>query len=677
MISIVFLNFHGQLGFADASFADVPSGYDCEAEIQDWRSVWPAQKRQWCCEHSGLGCELRHGVDEKRPSTPRPISDRAQLASKQLDKEPQTSYDCDQGSSKNLKSLDGQFCVSFDFVTSGVHMIRCNGQPTQQWHYQEGALKSEYNYKCLTRDSAQATLKLEECSGSDPQRWKLEQNHIADFTVTHCLSQESGAQGRKADVATVRVERCSGNAVNQRWSWTSGESPQQRTWCCEQRGIGCHERATATNRPQVDTSPSTTRPAQITPTNLADLVGLGGDPTHHSSGTALLGRSQSDDSQGIASASTKALYDCSVEIDGDDEKWNAAKRLWCCLKVDAGRIGCPSLPTTTIASPSEYDCISGFSAWQLSWSRERKVWCCIHHDRGCDLQALIPARDQAEGGTAASQAANLAKVVVEPTSVPEQTSVPVNMPLARGNCDVEPQTSWSKLKRLYCCAQPGVACSGEQGAATTIPSTTQPDFDCEAGFLNILSYWSSERTVWCCQNKGRYCPASTTTPMHWDCSGSSRYWPFKKADWCCEKKGRGCFPGSAARVFDVAEPAQFNCQEGDGVRQWTHEHAQWCCSHTGTGCDGLPRGGIIIDDAAGGLSEKFNIGASIAGQGDRGANVFCIIITMVSIAFLMGFMFRIRQTRARRDHEIDDETTRKRLLTRPLAMLEAETSETE
>ena len=164
-------------------------------------------------------------------------------------------------------------------------------------------------------------------------------------------------------------------------------------------------------------------------------------------------------------------------------------------------------------------------------------------------------------------------------------------------------------------------------------STTSLPFDCDAGFANWESLWSSEQQDYCCTTAGRGCPRPTTVPPTpvptlppvtppptppptrpptppptpappvgpvdpFNCAVDAEgTWAADKKAWCCRVHNRGCPPTApplvvmpiAPPVMPTAPPRPadpYNCADGfeNWMAGWSVDKKAWCCNVHGKGC---------------------------------------------------------------------------------------------
>jgi len=113
-----------------------------------------------------------------------------------------------------------------------------------------------------------------------------------------------------------------------------------------------------------------------------------------------------------------------------------------------------------------------------------------------------------------------------------------------------------------------------------VQATTSMPFDCEAGYWNWQKGWSESKKLWCCNNRNRGCP-STSTGEPYDCqAGLSNWqsgWSRGKKLWCCTVKNLGCPVPTTSLPFDC-DAGFFNWHI------WAPAKKTWCCAHYNKGC---------------------------------------------------------------------------------------------
>jgi len=171
-----------------------------------------------------------------------------------------------------------------------------------------------------------------------------------------------------------------------------------------------------------------------------------------------------------------------------------------------------------------FDCNLGVSNWLLGWSDDKKSWCCKNANKGC--RAVM----QSGAVWGAGQA---------------------HFDCATG-FDTW-QTSWSDSQKAWCCLHMNKACPAAAGAKPIASAqgeaqtTTERPYDCDAGFANWMSGWSSLKKAWCCAHRRRGCPVvqgGVVISLPYDCLAGlgswSKSWSGMKKAWCCTHQGKGC-----------------------------------------------------------------------------------------------------------------------------------------
>jgi len=94
------------------------------------------------------------------------------------------------------------------------------------------------------------------------------------------------------------------------------------------------------------------------------------------------------------------------------------------------------------------------------------------------------------------------------------------------------------------------------------------DYDCRQD-KEHLDLWTSEKRDWCCRHKHVACVGSF--PLQFDCNAGfanwEHAWPAAKQKWCCEHHGRGC--------------QQYSCNLSQNSSQ---QERAWCCKNRQRGC---------------------------------------------------------------------------------------------
>lgn len=138
-------------------------------------------------------------------------------------------------------------------------------------------------------------------------------------------------------------------------------------------------------------------------------------------------------------------------------------------------------------------------------------------------------------------------------------------------------------------------------------STTSPQFDCDVGFVNWQTQWSTEKKEFCCTATSRGCslstaalPATTVPParaqivvtgspnsqatapqISFNCdeelANFDRAWSASKKTWCCTQQHKGC------SVAGETTSPPYICDNSD-VAAWSMARQIFCCQKAGVGC---------------------------------------------------------------------------------------------
>lgn len=143
---------------------------------------------------------------------------------------------------------------------------------------------------------------------------------------------------------------------------------------------------------------------------------------------------------------------------GPDHSWPKSQKAWCC---GHHRRGCPS----TV----KFQCHDGLWNWGKDWSDLKKAWCCEHEALGCK-------QDQEH-------------LLHRPVPTTTTTIMPFN---CQEDLD-ESATSWSDMKKTWCCHNRNLGC-----------------FDCQADVVTMNTSWSAEKKSWCCKKEMLGCPIANS-----------------------------------------------------------------------------------------------------------------------------------------------------------------------
>eukprot|EP00993_Chasmostoma_nieuportense_P003183 NODE_391_length_2306_cov_146.795319_g362_i0.p1 GENE.NODE_391_length_2306_cov_146.795319_g362_i0~~NODE_391_length_2306_cov_146.795319_g362_i0.p1 ORF type:complete len:703 (+),score=120.59 NODE_391_length_2306_cov_146.795319_g362_i0:54-2111(+) len=147
---------------------------------------------------------------------------------------------------------------------------------------------------------------------------------------------------------------------------------------------------------------------------------------------------------------------------GDQTRWTAAQRAWCCANE---KRGCPVY---------KYNCFGD----QTRWTAAQKAWCCANEKRGCPVYKYNCFGDQTRW-TAAQKAWCCAN---------EKRGCPVYKYSCFGD-----QTRWTAAQRAWCCANEKRGCPVYK-------------YNC----FGDQTRWTAAQRAWCCANEKRGCTGPTT-----------------------------------------------------------------------------------------------------------------------------------------------------------------------
>jgi hypothetical protein len=153
------------------------------------------------------------------------------------------------------------------------------------------------------------------------------------------------------------------------------------------------------------------------------------------------------------------------------------------------------------------------------------------------------------------------------------------------------------LKKDWCCENKNRGCPVSTTSTTTGP--TEAPFDCDVAHSgNAVGNWSIKQRQWCCIILGKECPTTTTAPFDcdaghadpqtaWSQHTRGEQWSRYKRNWCCLNENKGCPEGGET---------SYNCDQHT-VTTWSLRKRSWCCQNENKGCpkpynceEGVPRG---------------------------------------------------------------------------------------
>lgn len=199
-----------------------------------------------------------------------------------------------------------------------------------------------------------------------------------------------------------------------------------------------------------------------------------------------------------------------------------------CLLFTLGLLGVIIVSAAEGAAPV-YDCQTNYENWTTAWSREQQAFCCARHHRGCWVlnTTALPTKPPVQGCAtmcAFKDESYSCKERIEFTAKHQAAGQPdrceqaqlivvhdcpvcSGCPLAETDCvDLQPTMSTTPA------AAPGPEQSGAVAPGSDQAGATGADeYDCDKDFLRWRKAWPDEKRAWCCVNKKRACPLSTSS----------------------------------------------------------------------------------------------------------------------------------------------------------------------
>ncbi|CAK0806632.1 unnamed protein product, partial [Prorocentrum cordatum] len=238
-----------------------------------------------------------------------------------------------------------------------------------------------------------------------------------------------------------------------------------------------------------------------------------------------------------ADATEDQPYDCNAEYSEWLERWDDAKKHWCCEHENKG---CTSA-TTSSGIDEPFDCDDEYENWHREWDREKVYWCCRFKGRAC---TPVPADEGCKHGGKGCPPVG--------STTPEEKYNCVN--------GLESWvTSWPVEKVHWCCDAKGICPGDDEAMASGDP------YNCSAGFTKEAILHPDLKVQWCCKHRKMGCsPDEAPGPGAAldSCRVDSASW---QGDWSAERKGR-C------------------CTQWDADDEWPTDMREFCCMHKDVGC---------------------------------------------------------------------------------------------
>ncbi|CAE7843392.1 unnamed protein product [Symbiodinium microadriaticum] len=425
--------------------------YHCDAGYSHWSNAWSSAKQDFCCQHSGRGCQAYHCREGFETSyNTWSSSKRAyccahfQMGCKVM------NYDCSADLShwqhkwtEHKKSwcckTVGKGCPkTYSCTTSAVNKPSTWAQERQDWcclQYGVGCPHYSAPYECKggTADIL---------GWSKGRRdWCCKHYHrgCAKDVVTKPFDCSAGLHDSKTLWPKSKKEWCchhekrgcdsvlggSFDCDEGFENWQRGWSPSKQEWCCAQESKGCAEHFTCERSKEDEWSEAE-----------QDYCC---DKFHY------------------CRTEPAEVFDCKAGYEDWEHLWSPAKQEWCCNGY--GR-GCP------VSEP--FDCQAGLSNWHAGWSDKKKDYCCHKHELGCDSD---------EGESIGSMQIDCASDYIN-------------------------WQKWSSGKKLYCCDKYNLACEGSDHHVHHVTGMVDhihaEPYDCAAGFDNWHRGWSRHKKGYCC-----------------------------------------------------------------------------------------------------------------------------------------------------------------------------------
>jgi len=308
-----------------------PVVFDCTSGLL---GAWSAQKKGWCCHHSGTGCStiaVEAAAKGAEAVTVQEVGAASPLASLPLDCA--LSYELRETAwSKEKKAW---CCKEVDKHGGiGCSLAAATAAPVV-----------ELPFDC---DVGYIDWRT---------RWSQEKR---DWCC------ENGGNGCAEVATSTQTTTLMFDCVAGASEWELGWSEQKKTWCCEHRGVGCEA------HPQLyhcDVGASHWSREWSTGKKAWCCLKRG------------IGCVTKTPSSATAPASSPVVYSCAVGCSNWQSGWSSEKKSWCC--GHEGTRSCPSLAAhcSEEQGPEVHDCQRAWVAQE--W--DAKVWCCAHRGLNCAL----------------------------------------------------------------------------------------------------------------------------------------------------------------------------------------------------------------------------------------------------------------------------------------------------
>jgi len=309
--------------------------FDCGVELAHWQTFWTDEKKAYCCQSVGYGCEPDFGADQQ--------------------------FDCNAARANwqaAWSEAKKKFCCMNGGCPDGVKEFDCSGTEAD-WS------TDKKDWCCKEHDKGCARDEPYDCRAG-VTNW---QNGWSDHKKYWCC--------KRYDVACPHpvVYDCDAGYGQ----WESVWSSDKKAWCCGRLHRGCHEET-----PETPETPEThvvqvPVPAPVYIHHVHHIHHV--HPTVHVVGEQWLTEPQPP------AAEVHQAYDC---WSSSGSVWSDAHRHFCC---GHHHIGCGDhvhvthvvyRSHTSASSYGNFDCTAGISNWRAGWSAMKKQYCCDHFTLGCE-----------------------------------------------------------------------------------------------------------------------------------------------------------------------------------------------------------------------------------------------------------------------------------------------------
>lgn len=197
-----------------------------------------------------------------------------------------------------------------------------------------------------------------------------------------------------------------------------------------------------------------------------------------------------------------------------------------CALLTLGVLGL--VVTAARGEAPKFDCETGYANWTTAWTAEQQTWCCNHVHRGCwVVNGTAGSSNTTAPTTPPPQAAcdTMCTYTGETYSCTQRILFASTHQVGASSPNSCAAALSIVVKDCPACSACPLAETGCGGAATLVStalpteaatlvsadtSTSLLDQDCDTDYLRWRGVWSAERQKYCCEHKGRACPASTT-----------------------------------------------------------------------------------------------------------------------------------------------------------------------